>query len=85
MPMLNDRDRHLLTDLERQLEHEDPAWLRQFKDPKPPRRTHRDLLPVTAMGLLLLLTALGLLLDIPAAAVIFGGAAIVLMHKRYRR
>jgi hypothetical protein len=37
------------------------------------------------MGLLLFLTALGLLLDIPVAAVIFGGAAIVLTHKRYRR
>jgi hypothetical protein len=34
--MLKDRDRHLLNDLERQLEHEDPAWVRQFKDPKPP-------------------------------------------------
>jgi len=50
--MLNDRDRHLLNDLERQLEHEDPAWVRQFKDPKPPRRTRRDLRPGTAMGLL---------------------------------
>jgi hypothetical protein len=65
MPMLNDRDRHLLNDLERQLEHEDPAWVRQFKDPKPPRRTRRDLRLGTAMGLLVLLTALCLLLDIP--------------------
>jgi hypothetical protein len=56
--MLNDRDRHLLDDLECQLEHEDPAWVRQFKDPQPPRPTHRDLLPETAMGLLVLLTAL---------------------------
>ena len=80
--MLNDRDSHLLESLEHQLEHEDPGWVRQFKDPKPPRRTHRDLLLLTAMGLLLFLTALGLLLDIPVAAVIFGGAAIVLMHKR---
>lgn len=83
--MLNDRDRHMLKDLERQLEHEDPAWVCQFKDPKAPRHTYHDLLPVTAMGLLLLLTALGLLLDIPVAAVIFGSAAIVLAHKRYRR
>jgi hypothetical protein len=83
--MLNDRDRHLLTDLERQLEHEDPAWVRQFKDPKAPRRTHHDLLSVTAVGLLLLLTALGLLLDIPVAAVIFGSAALVIARKRYRR
>jgi hypothetical protein len=83
--MLNDRDRHLLKDLERQLQQEeDPAWVRQFKDPKPPRRTQRDLLPEAVIGLLVLLAALGLLLDIPVAAAIFGSAAIVLTHKRYR-
>ncbi len=83
--MLNDRDRHLLNDLERQLEHEDPAWVRQFKDPKPPRRTRHDLRLGTAMGLLVLLTALCLLLDIPVGAVIFGSAVIVLAYVRYRR
>jgi 4-hydroxybenzoate polyprenyltransferase len=83
--MLNDRDRHLLNDLERQLEHEDPAWVRQFKDPKPPRRTRRDLRLGTAMGLLVLLTALCLLLDIPVAAVIFGSTVIVLAYVHYRR
>ena len=77
--MLNDRDRHLLNDLERQLQQEDPAWVRQFKDPK----AHRDL-PL-AMGLLVLLTALCLLLDIPVGVVIFGSAAIVLAYVRYRR
>jgi hypothetical protein len=83
--MLNDRDRHLLKDLERQLQQEeDPAWVRQFKDPKPPRRTQRDLLPEAVIGLLVLLAALGLLLGIPVAAAIFGSAAIVLTHKRYR-
>jgi hypothetical protein len=83
--MLNDRDRHLLKDLERQLQQEeDPAWVRQFKDPKPPRRTQRDLLPEAVIGLLVLLAALGLLLDIPVAAAIFGSAAIILTHKRYR-
>jgi hypothetical protein len=40
--MLNDRDRHLLNDLERQLQQEDPTWVRQFKDPKPPREARRD-------------------------------------------
>ena len=73
MPMWNDRDRLLLDDLERPLEHDDPAGVRQVKHPK----TRRDLLPVTAVGLLVLLAALGLLLDIPVAAVIFGSAAIV--------
>jgi hypothetical protein len=83
--MLNDRDRHLLKDLDRQLQQEeDPAWVRQFKDPKPPRRTQRDLLPEAVIGLLVLLAALGLLLGIPVAAAIFGSAAIVLTHKRYR-
>lgn len=77
--MLNDRDRHLLNDLERQLQQEDPAWVRQFKDPK----AHRDLR--LAMGLLVLLTALCLLLDIPVGVVIFGSAAIVLAYVRYRR
>jgi hypothetical protein len=84
MPMWNDHDRLLLDDLERQLEHDDPAWVRQFKHPKPPRRTRRDLLPVTAVGLLVLLAALGLLLDIPVAAVIFGSAAIVVARIGYR-
>jgi 4-hydroxybenzoate polyprenyltransferase len=85
MPMLNDRDRHLLNDLERQLQQEDPAWVRQFKDPKPPRRTRRDLRLGTAMGLLVLLTALCLLLDIPLGAVIFGSTVIVLAYVHYRR
>jgi hypothetical protein len=49
--MLNDRDRHLLKDLERQLQQEeDPAWVRQFKDPKPPRRTQRDCFPRRSSG-----------------------------------
>jgi hypothetical protein len=81
--MLNDRDRHLLNDLERQLQQEDPAWVRQFKDPKPHRQARRDLR--LAMGLLVLLTALCLLLDIPVGVVIFGSAAIVLAYVRYRR
>jgi hypothetical protein len=36
--MLNDRDRNLLNDLERQLHQEDAAWIRQFKDSKAPRQ-----------------------------------------------
>ena len=83
--MLNDRDRHLLNDLERQLQQEDPAWVRQFKDPKPPRQTRGDLRLGMAMGLNVLLAALCLLLDIPVGAVIFGSAAIVLAYVRYRR
>jgi hypothetical protein len=83
--MLNDHDRHLLKDLERQLQQHDPAWVRQFKNPKPPRQARQDLRLGTAMGLLVLLTALCLLLDIPVGAVIFGSAAIVLAYIRYHR
>jgi hypothetical protein len=85
MSTLNDRDRHLLNDLERQLQQEDPAWMRQFKDPKAPRQAPRYLRLATAMGLLMLLAALCLLLGIPVGAVIFGSAVIVLAYIRYRR
>jgi hypothetical protein len=79
--MLNDRDRHLLNDLERQLQEEDAAWMRQFKDPK----ARHDLQLGTAMGLLAVLAALCLLLGIPVGAVIFGSAVIVLAYVRCRR
>ena len=85
MSMLNDRDRSLLNDLERQLQQEDPAWTRQFNDPKTPRQARHDLQLATAIGLLVLLAALCLLLGIPVGAVIFGSAAIVLAYIRYRR
>jgi 4-hydroxybenzoate polyprenyltransferase len=85
MSMLNDRDRHLLNDLERQLQEEDAAWMRQFKDPNAPRQARHDLQLGTAMGLLALLAALCLLLGIPVGAVIFGSAVIVLAYVRYRR
>jgi hypothetical protein len=75
----------VLNDLERQLQQEDPAWVRQFKDPKPPRQARGDLRLGTALGLVVLLTALCILLDIPVGAVIFGSAAIVLAYVRYRR
>jgi hypothetical protein len=83
--MLNDRDRHLLNDLERQLQQEDPAWMRQLKDPEAPRLARHDLQLATAMGLLVLLAAFCLLLGIPVGAVIFGTAVIVLAYIRYRR
>ena len=83
--MLNDRDRHLLKDLERQLQQErtQPGYA-SSRTPSHLAGHSGDLLPVTVIGLLVLLTALGLLLDIPVAAAIFGSAAIVLAHKRYR-
>ena len=60
--MLNDRDRNLLNDLERQLQQEDAAWMRQFKDLKAPRQARHVLQLATAIGLLVLLAALCLLL-----------------------
>jgi hypothetical protein len=83
--MLNDRDRRLLNELERNLQQDDPVWTRQFEDPKPPRQAHQDLRRVMAMGLLALLAALCLLLDIPVGTVIFGSAVIILAYLRYRR
>ena len=82
MSMLNDRGRDLLKNLERQLEQEDPAWVRQFKDVKPRSRARRNVLAGTAIGLLLLFVILCLLLGAPVAAVIFGSAAIVVAHIR---
>ena len=63
----------------------DRAWMRQFRDPKAPRKARHDLQLATAMGLLVLLAALCLLLGIPVGAVIFGSAVIVLAYIRYRR
>jgi len=77
MSRLNDGDRHLLKDLERQLEQEDPTWVRQFNDLKPPSRARRNLLPETAIGLLVLFAALYLFQGATVGAVIFGSAAIV--------
>jgi hypothetical protein len=85
MSMLNDRDRHLLDDLERQLQQEDAAWMRQVEEPKAPRRARHDLQLGTAMGLLVLLGALCLLLGIPVGAVIFSSAVILLAYIRYCR
>jgi hypothetical protein len=81
--MLNDRDRDLLKDLERHLEKEDPAWLRQFERAKPARRARRSLVSETALGLLILLTAICLVLGASVAAVIFGFVAIAVAHVRY--
>jgi hypothetical protein len=82
--MLNDRDRGRLNDLESQLEHDDPTWVRQFKAPQPLHAARRDLLLDTAIGLSTLLLAIALLLRSPAAAVLYGIIAGVLAHTRYR-
>ena len=83
--MLNDRDRHLLKDIERQLEREDPAWVRQFNAFTSPRRTRRNLLFETAIGMLVLLAALCLVSGATAAVVPFVCAAIGVAYVRFHR
>ena len=83
--MLSDRHRHLLSDMERQFEHEDPAWVRQFTDFATRRPTRRKRALEVALGLALLLAAVGLLLGSPEVVLIFGIVALALALIRYSR
>jgi hypothetical protein len=87
--MLNDRERQLLNDLERHLEHEDPSWVSKFGDATldtpPPLRTRRHLVLETAIGLLTLLTAFSVLFDFSWGILVFASAGAVLAFIRYRR
>jgi hypothetical protein len=87
--MLNDRERQLLNDLERRLEHEDPSWVSKFSDTTsgttPPPRTRRHLVLETAIGVMTLLTALSVLFDFSWGIVVFASAVAVLVYIRYRR
>ena len=83
--MLNDRDRQLLKGLERQLEREDPAWVRQFKTVEPPGRARRNRRSDVAIGVLVLLAALCLVSGATVAAVILGCVAVVVAYIRYHR
>jgi hypothetical protein len=82
--MMNERDRHLLHELE-QLEREDPVWVQQFTQAAPSRRTLNRLMLDTTLGLSVFIVALGLLLQLPGAVVLFGMAAIILATLRFRR
>jgi hypothetical protein len=86
--MLNDRERQLLNDLERRLEHEDPSWVSKFSDTTsdatPPPRTRRYLVLETAIGLLTLLTALSFLFNFSWGILVFASAVPVLAYIRYR-
>ena len=87
--MLNDRERQLLNDLERRLEHEDPSWVSKFSDSTsdttPPSRTRRYLVLETAIGLLTLLTAFSVLFNFSWGILVFASAVAVLAYIRYRR
>ena len=86
--MLNDRERQLLNDLERHLEHEDPSWVHKFtdtpSDTTPPSRTRRHLVLETAIGLLTLLAAFSVLFNFSWAIPVFASAIAVLAYIRYR-
>jgi len=84
MPMLNDRDRDLLKDLERRLNQEDPIWVRQFRDFKSPSRARREALLSTVIGLLVFLAALFLLVGATVGAMVFGIAALAVAYVLYR-
>ena len=86
--MLNDRERQLLNDLERHLEHEDPSWVSKFSDTTSdttsPPRTRRHLVLETAIGLLTLLAALSVFFNFPWGTLVFASAVAVLAYIRYR-
>ena len=82
--MLHDRDRDLLKELERRLKQEDPVWVRQFRDFKPPGRARRDALLSTVIGLLVFLAALLLLVGASVGAMVFGIAALTVAYVVYR-
>ena len=84
----NDRERQLLSELARYLEHEDPSWVSKFRDTTsdttPPPRTRRHLVLETAIGLLTLLTAFSVLLNLSWGIQLFASAAAVLAYIRYQ-
>ena len=87
--MLNDRERQLLNDLERHLEHEDPSWVSKFgdtaSDTTAPPRTRRHLVLETAIGLLTLLTIFSVLFNFSWGILVFASAVAVLAYIRYHR
>jgi Protein of unknown function (DUF3040) len=86
--MMNDRERQLLNELERHLEHDDPSWVSKFSDTTadatPPPQTRRYLVLETAIGLLTLLTALSFLFNFSWGILVFASAVAVLAYIRYR-
>ncbi len=83
--MLSDRHRHLLRDMERQLEHEDTDWVQQFTDFATPRPTRINRALEMAFGLALVLAAAGLLLGSPEVVLGVGIVALILALIRYSR
>lgn len=82
--MMNKRQRHLLHDLEHQLEREDAAWIRQFEKIGLSSSRRRLMLDVS-LGLSVLIMAFGLLLGSTGVVALFGIAAITLVTYKFRR
>ena len=86
--MLSDRERQVLNDLERHLEHENPSWVSRFNEPTsksvlPPPRARRNLILETAIGLLTVLIALSVSFGFSQGILAFASAAAVLAYVRY--
>jgi ABC-type dipeptide/oligopeptide/nickel transport system permease component len=96
--MLNDNQRHALNELERQLEHDDPAWARQFITFTPRQRDHSPTTKPTTVKhttvqhtsatltisivIAAVLMLLGLVLGNPQIFLTFCGAALILTFIR---
>ena len=96
--MLNDNQRHALNELERQLEHDDPAWARQFITFTPRQRDHGPTTKPTTVKhttvqhtsatltisivIAAVLMLLGLVLGNPQIFLTFCGAALILTFIR---
>jgi len=96
--MLDDHQRHALNELERQLEHDDPAWARQFLTFTPRQRDHSTTAKTTTAAsttaertaatltisivIAVMLMLLGLVLDNPQIFLTFCGTACILTFLR---
>lgn len=82
--MLSDRERRLLSALERRLTDEDPTLVRKFHDNGAAHPMRWNWLLETALGLLVLLAALALLFGSSSALLLSVCAAWVVALIRYR-
>jgi Flp pilus assembly protein TadB len=81
--MLSDRERQLLTDIEQQLQIEDPSLAHKFEGAARPVRAGHQRLIATALGVLALLAAFALLFGSPGMAVAFALIAGTIALLRY--
>jgi hypothetical protein len=83
MPVSNDRQRNVLHELERRLEHDDPAWVRQFSTLTPPReKGGTNTAMELSIAISVVLMALGLAFDSSQVVVTYCCAAVILAFVR---